>query len=72
MLVATIAHLSNKRLMPAKERLQLPLPPQCLRMMGIALFAIRKHRPNRVQLPMLTQQVGSTESPWGDIPNSHC
>lgn len=72
MLIPPIAHLNNKRLMPSIQSLQLPPPSQRLRILRIALLTVHNHRPNRVQLPMLPQQMIPTEFLRRNIPNPHC
>jgi hypothetical protein len=72
MLVASRGHLTHQRLMPSIEGFEFPLPPQRLRMPGIALLTIHEYRPNRMQLPMLPQQMIPTEFLWRYIPNPHC
>lgn len=69
--IASHGHLTHERFMPAIESSQLALPAQCLRMSGIAFLAIHQHGPNRMQLPMLAEQMIPTESLRRDIPNAH-
>src|SRR5262245_8257982 len=71
MSIPTSVHFNNKRFMPSIQGLQLSLPSQRLWMMRITLLAIHDHRPDRMQLPMLPQQMIPAQSLWRDIPNSH-
>jgi hypothetical protein len=70
--VTSRGHFTHQRLMPAIERSKFPLSSQRLRMPRVPFFAVHQHRPDRVQLTMLTQQMIQTEFLRRDIPNPHC
>lgn len=71
MLIPPTTHLNNKRRMPTIQSFQLPLPPQCLRMLRIALLAVHEYRPNRMQFPMLPQQMCPTKLLRRNFPIVH-
>jgi hypothetical protein len=71
MLVPANGHLPDKRGMPAIQRFQLALPAQRFRMTRIAFFAVDQHRPNRMQLPVLAEQMVPAQSLRGNIPDPH-
>ena len=55
--------------MAAIECSELPLPPQCLRMVRVALLPQSENRPDRMNLSMLAQQVVSAELRRWEIPD---
>jgi hypothetical protein len=68
--VAT-AHLSDLFVMATVERRQPTAPAQRLGMAGVASLACGQDRPDRMKLPVLTQQVLVAKVSGVDIPDAH-
>jgi hypothetical protein len=64
-------HFLNQRIMPVKQCLQLTPPAQGFRMTRITFLPVHQYRPDRVQLPMLPEQMITTEPLGGDVPDAH-
>jgi len=71
MLISTNGHFLDQRVMPAIECLELAAPTQGLRMTRIAFFAVYQHRPDRVELPVLAEQMIPAQPLRRNIPDAH-
>ena len=69
--VAPTAHLGDQGLVAGVERRQPAAPPQDLGVPGVAGPALGEDRPDRVQLAVLSQQVGAAQPSGLDVPDPH-
>ena len=69
--VAAAPHLRYLELMPLEQRLEPAPPAQGLGMAGVALFSLRDHDPDSVELTVLTQEMVPAQEPWRDVPDAH-
>jgi hypothetical protein len=68
---ATNAHLFYLLIVARVKRGEPAPPADCLGMIGVASFACRKDRPDRVQLSVLAEQMLVAQFSGIEIPDAH-
>jgi hypothetical protein len=71
MLIAANRHFLNQRGMPAIECFEFTAPTQGLRMTRITFLVVYQHRPDRMELPVLAEQMIPAQPLRRNIPNPH-
>lgn len=68
MLVSPSFHLGHDLVVTSIDHLQLEKP---VLVVTVERFALVEHARERMQLPMLTEQVGAAHYSWIDHPHTH-
>lgn len=71
MLISPALHFEDQSLMTKVQRFQCTLPAEDFWVRAVPLPVTCQNDPDRMQFPMLTQEVCPAKTMWIDIPDSH-